>query len=138
MGTVTATRKSVQRQKTRTARYTSTADGGGALVVRQQTANVTTVDCYFLKPIVCDLGGLGLQLTKHDGEVYHVRLDGTSSHCDCRGHIRWGHCKHVESLLALQAAGRLASLPCPVCQGQGGPRAGDLDSDGAFCRACGK
>ena len=106
MQTVTLPRPRKQVQKTRTARLVDT-DGGPALVIRQQQGNITTVDAYFLKPVPCDLGGIGLELTKHDGEVYHVRLDGADSHCDCRGFVRWNHCKHCESLLALQKSGRL-------------------------------
>jgi hypothetical protein len=35
------------------------------------------------------------------------------------------------------APDRLAPV-CPVCLGNGGPAAGDLDSDGVQCRACGE
>jgi hypothetical protein len=50
--------------------------------------------------------GKAVELTKlaEDGrnEVYHVLLgaDGGAS-CDCKGFLRWDHCKHAEGLLAL-------------------------------------
>ena len=51
--------------------------------------------------------GRGFELTKADGTLYHVCLDGLASHCCCKGHSKHGHCKHVDSLAALEAAGRL-------------------------------
>jgi hypothetical protein len=48
-----------------------------------------------------------------DGETYHVCLDpaGGRHSCECRGFLRHGHCKHVEALWALRAAGQLTELP---------------------------
>src|SRR5205823_160442 len=95
----TLSQKTKQRQpKTRTARLTQTA-GGPALVIHQrQGRQAVQVDAYFLSQILCQLGGRGFELVKHDGTRYHVRLDGHDSTCECRGFTRWNHCKHVESL----------------------------------------
>jgi hypothetical protein len=36
--------------------------------------------------------------------TYHVNLSADGQHsCECKGHLRWGHCRHVEALLALLA-----------------------------------
>jgi hypothetical protein len=40
-------------------------------------------------------------------EPYRVCLDGEHSTCDCKGHLKHGHCKHVAGLLALQRRGLL-------------------------------
>jgi hypothetical protein len=41
------------------------------------------------------------------GGTYHVNRCGKASSCECKGHLRWGHCKHVEALTALQRAAKL-------------------------------
>jgi hypothetical protein len=63
---------------------------------------------YFLSPVPADFG-TGYRLEKlGDGETYHVNLAAGDLHsCDCKGFLQWGHCKHVEALLALHQAGRL-------------------------------
>ncbi len=63
-------------------------------------------DTYDLLEIKADYGR-GFELTKADGTVYHVCLDGLCSSCDCKGCTKHGHCKHVESLTALAAASKL-------------------------------
>src|SRR5437763_12647502 len=45
-----------------------------------------------------------------DGSTYDVDL--TAGSCECLGALRWGHrhpCKHISSLLALRAAGKLVA-----------------------------
>ncbi len=46
-----------------------------------------------------------------EGTVYDLIIcpvHGHGSHqCDCRGWLRWGHCRHVNALLSLVLAGRL-------------------------------
>src|SRR5262249_6051215 len=42
------------------------------------------------------------------GEVYHVLLENEFNHtCECLGFLRWGHCKHLDSIKALRDAGKL-------------------------------
>src|SRR3954468_13339619 len=108
MSETTATRTPRQRQpKQRTCRLTHT-DGGAALVIRQrQGTQAEQVDAYFLEPIPSQMGGRAFLLHKHDCTSYAVCLSGTDSACDCKGFESHGHCKHVESLLALQQRGKL-------------------------------
>src|SRR5256885_6541512 len=93
-----------QRQpKQRTVRLTTTDNGTVALVIRQkQGSQAEQVDAYFLEPIPSQMGGRGLILHKHDCTSYAVLLSGNDSTCDCKGFTRWNHCKHTESLLALE------------------------------------
>src|SRR3954452_4685974 len=96
-----------RRKPVRTVRLTTTDAGTVALVIRQrQGTQAEQVDAYFLEPIPSDYGR-GLILHKHDGTSYAVLLSGPASTCDCKGHVSHGHCKLVESLTALQVAGKL-------------------------------
>src|SRR3954470_22657374 len=96
-----------RRPKQRTCRLTHTS-GGAALVIRQrQGTQAERFDAYFLEPIPSQMGGRAFLLHKHDCTSYAVNLSGTASTCDCPGFDSHGHCKHVESLLALQQRGKL-------------------------------
>jgi hypothetical protein len=101
--------KTKQRQpKVRRCRLATTHAGSVALTIRQQEGKqAPQTDVYYLEPIVSEMGGRGLILHKHDCTSYCVRLDGKDSECDCKGFTRYSHCKHVEALAALQAAGKL-------------------------------
>jgi hypothetical protein len=74
-----------------------------------------TLTGYYLAALPSDFG-LAFRLEKfgiEGGAVYHVNLDPqTGQHsCECLGHVKHGHktrCKHVASLLALRAAGKLS------------------------------
>ncbi len=103
MSETTAVRKPRQRKKQ--PRFCKVARGEEG--TRTLTLRVgKKVDAYDLHEIATDYGR-GFELTKADGTVYHVCLDGLASCCDCKGFARWSRCKHVESLAALEAAGRL-------------------------------
>jgi SWIM zinc finger len=107
MSETTATRPPRQRKKP--ARFCKlTRQGADAvLVIRQaRPRSVDLVDAYALEPIPSDFGR-GLLLHKPDGTSYAVNLSGPDSTCDCKGFESHGHCKHCESLLTLQQAGRL-------------------------------
>jgi len=78
------------------------------------------VNVYFLEPFASDFGR-AFSLTKlerkdEEPPVYHVLLDGRRSSCDCLGHQRHGHCKHLDSLLLLLDQDQLAGLPAPPQQ----------------------
>jgi hypothetical protein len=69
--------------------------------------------CFWLYTVPSDFG-LAFRLEKYehqrrgeDDAAYNVLLDGERSTCECRGFLRWGHCRHVEALTALRAAGKL-------------------------------
>jgi hypothetical protein len=107
MSETTAARKPRQRKKP--ARFCKLARQGDltVLVIRQvRPRSADLVDAYALEPIPADFGR-GLLLFKDDGTSYAVRIAGPDSECDCPGFTAHGHCKHCESLLALQQAGRL-------------------------------
>ena len=64
-------------------------------------------DTYLVKPIMDahpEVAIKAYRLTKETGDqaAYHVRLtpEGHAA-CDCKGHERWHHCKHVGMLVAL-------------------------------------
>jgi hypothetical protein len=66
---------------------------------------------YRLEALLAD-AGRGFRLVKADrgdgpGEEYDVLLDGRDSSCECKGFLRWGHCKHLESLSALSNSGKV-------------------------------
>lgn len=66
---------------------------------------------YHLQELPTDLAGRAFRCEKHGHEEessYDVLVDGRNSICECKGFNRWGHCKHVEALTALVAAGKLA------------------------------
>src|SRR5262249_28726984 len=75
------------------------------------------LDYYTVEVFPSQLGGRGVELTKPDGTVYHVNLDGRASTCSCPGFESHGWpkgpegartaCKHCMALLALQKRGRL-------------------------------
>jgi len=82
--------------------------GYDVLVIRQpRPKSVDLVDYYAVEAFPSYMGERGIELTKRDGTVYHVNLSGSDSTCDCKGFTSHGHCKHVESLLALQQRGKL-------------------------------
>ncbi|HKI33601.1 MAG TPA: hypothetical protein VKA46_17230 [Gemmataceae bacterium] len=65
---------------------------------------------YFLTILPADFGR-GFKVEKiglHENEPgYHVNIDGDKKTCECKGHLRHGHCKHADGLAALIAAGQL-------------------------------
>jgi hypothetical protein len=86
------------------------------------TANNDTV-FYGLKPLDNGFGEAAFRLTKAErggvaGEVYDVLIDGDRSTCECLGFLRHKHCKHLECLETLVAAGKLPACrkatPAPV------------------------
>jgi hypothetical protein len=61
---------------------------------------------YTVQPLPSDLGGRAAFFVKQgavepleDGTGhYHVLAHGDESSCECRGWLRWGHCRHLWSL----------------------------------------
>lgn len=93
------------RQRKRVARFCKLTHAADRSVLTLRVGKKTSR--YVCGPILCQLGGKGVEVRKSDGSSYHVRLDGTDSTCDCLGFEAHGRCKHVDSLLALDRAGKL-------------------------------
>ena len=68
-------------------------------------------DDYLVHPLPIDpaVGSRAFRFAKQTGDraVYDMRVDGEGLHCECLGFLRWGHCKHCQTL---QAAARVFQL----------------------------
>jgi hypothetical protein len=87
------------------------AGQNGVMRITEKRGRKVLVDEYLLYKIPADFGTAFL-VEKRDYAVgeehrYHVNLDGEHGTCECKGFLQWNHCRHVESLRALTAAGRL-------------------------------
>lgn len=78
------------------------ADNPGVVRIHQGKEE----DSYLLYSLATDFGH-GWRLVKEDGETYDINLNGPRSTCECKGFLRWHHCKHVEGLQALVSHGLL-------------------------------
>jgi hypothetical protein len=81
----------------------------GAFLTISEGKKVTN---YHLAPLASEIGGVAYRFTKllqDGGEVYETQADPATGHghCCCPGSLRWGHCRHVEVLVALRKAGRI-------------------------------
>ncbi len=69
------------------------------------TTYATPKAVYTVREIECDLGGRGFEVEKDsDSEpaLYHVHLAAEGdARCDCLGCLRWGHCKHCDTVRQL-------------------------------------
>src|SRR5262249_23131247 len=86
MSETTATRKPRQRKKP--ARFCKLVrqNGVAVLVIRLRYPRKRDIlDTYAAEAFPSELGERGVALTKPDGTVYHVNLDGRASTCDCPG-----------------------------------------------------
>lgn len=109
-------------------------DGYGALDITEGKKT----DTYLVRQIPADFGE-GFTFEKLDAglnviEQYDVNLAGGESSCTCPGNCFHGHCRHVESLTALDEAGRLPRLSAastPHC-----PRCGDPSPADYLCPGC--
>jgi hypothetical protein len=82
---------------------------------RQRTFSITfTIDgtAYRVSPLPCDpdVGSAAFRFAKQggDGAVYDLCLSAYGWQCQCMGFLRWGHCKHVQTI---QKAGQLFGVP---------------------------
>jgi hypothetical protein len=110
--------------KTKQRRTVNLAGGPGYAVVTITDRRAGEV-LYRLEPAPGAAVGRAFKMTKRtfdpqtfanvDGESYDVNLGGgyrNGDVCDCKGFTAHGHCKHQESLRALEAAGK--RLPTPL------------------------
>lgn len=107
--------KAKPRKKDRTVRVLALLPDRTAGVLQIAEGKVT--DRYFFSEVPDDFGrGFLVEKWQPGTEQaagficrsYHVNVDGKASSCECLGHTRWSHCRHVESLTALIAAGKLS------------------------------
>jgi hypothetical protein len=86
-------------------------EGLATLRLTETAGRKTNTFVYYFRELPADFGR-GFELRKADGTaVYHVNVNGRASRCECKGFLRWNHCKHVESLTELIANGRLPAAP---------------------------
>jgi hypothetical protein len=81
---------------------------------KQRTFTITfAIDgtAYKVSPLPCDpsIGRKAFRFAKHsgDGAVYDLHAADYGLHCQCKGFLAHGHCKHMETV---QAAGKLFDL----------------------------
>jgi hypothetical protein len=94
--------------------------GYGVMRVHETVGRKAVVDDYFILPIPADFG-LAFEVTKlvpgkGADTRYAVNLggEGEPATCECKGFLAHGHCRHLEGLAALRAAGRLGAAPAPA------------------------
>ncbi len=109
MTTATATRTRQPARKPVRSATLSTMTNGKILLWLSEDGQVK--NGYTLARLASDFG-TAFRLGKADvggcGEDYDVLLHGRESSCTCKGNSYHGHCKHVEALQALIAAGKIA------------------------------
>jgi hypothetical protein len=65
---------------------------------------------YTIEEVVADFGRGFRVLKQWSEEPYYTNLHGGQYNtclCSCLGHLRYGYCRHVEALLALEKNGQL-------------------------------
>lgn len=120
MSQTTATAAPRQPQQSRTVRLQTSVHGHKVMTVTEVTGKKTLTTAYHLEEVDAGMGRRGFRLSKverstgtdksPEADSYHVLTAPEGSACECKGHLRHGHktvCKHVASLVALEAAGKL-------------------------------
>jgi hypothetical protein len=99
--------KAKTRKVVRTVRFGLAPFEGNPGIIDITVNGKTT--CYFVRNVPTDFGR-GFELEKfgtQGGEIYHVLLEEDGRSCDCKGALKWGHCKHADSVLKLVQLGKL-------------------------------
>ena len=70
---------------------------------------------YRIEAIPCEFGSSAYRVSENrtGATAYDVLLDGFDENrhsCECMGHYRHGHCKHIKTLLELRDKGELPNL----------------------------
>jgi hypothetical protein len=105
--TAPARQRKPRAKPQRFARLCIRPEGTAPGIVRLTVGNAA--QDYFLTPIAADYGrGFVLEKLGIDAAgKYAVNIDGEGRTCECKGHLRHGHCKHSDGIAALIAAGWL-------------------------------
>lgn len=106
MVNATKSRKSVKPVRTIRLSVPATVDNPVSIVT---IAVGKEQDDYLVRPIPSDFGTAFAveKIADPEGKSYAVNLTGNSGSCECKGFLRWGHCKHSDGLMALRRAGQL-------------------------------
>lgn len=98
----TITGKPVKRKVVEQARFFDGADEQGRRLLLIRHGGI---DYFYLASVIIGpLGGhegpeiLGFKLEKSDGTEYCIDITANPHTCECLGHLRWGHCRHVNGL----------------------------------------
>ena len=127
----------------RTCKLSRNENGINVLTIKEakgvRVRRITT-DHYYVEYFKPSFGRRAVRLTKveeyeQELKVYDILLDGNNSTCECLGFLGHGHCRHVEALTALEAAGRLPQI-CPYCWGTGQSPSSDPMEDVDRCSEC--
>ena len=83
----------------------------------RQTPGFTAVYLVHFFPSDFGNGAIGFEVEKLDADLatvesYHVHLADRpeACSCECKGFLRWNHCKHLDGLKALNQAGKFPRL----------------------------
>jgi hypothetical protein len=111
----------------------------GRLTVTQG-ANTKDIATYRVVEFPTSIPGRAFRLVKvaggsdREADHYDVLIDPHGHDiCECRGFLRHGHCKHVDSIRALLAVGAFEPA-CPTCANHGFVPTANLDA--APCPTC--
>jgi hypothetical protein len=117
MATLTSPRPRVKPARKLGWVFRNPGHGYGVLRVQEAVGRKVVVDDYFILPLPSDFG-VAFEVTKlvpgkGADTRYAVNLggEGEPATCECKGFLAHGHCRHLEGLAALRAAGRLGAAP---------------------------
>lgn len=87
------------------------SEGHTTLNITEWFVRTVKSTLYHLRVLATDYG-FGVELEKFSCEkepgTYHVHLDAElGDSCDCKGFLRWGHCKHRDCVAELVRRGLL-------------------------------
>ncbi len=106
-----------QPQQSRTVRLSTSVHGHKLMTIKEVKGKQTLTTAYHLEEVDAGMGRRGFRLTKverssgtdksPEADAYHVLTAAEGQQCECRGFLRWNHCKHTKALVALEAARQL-------------------------------
>lgn len=109
--TTTTTRTTTRTNKPtcRSLHWLAKLDNGNGIVEMRLTFEKRTeIHRYFLTRLPSDYGvayrleKIGDDASVEGGERYDVNVSARPT-CECKGFLRWGHCKHVDACTAITA-----------------------------------